>query len=219
MASMPGAAGGHPPTTQGRALVVPWALIRLDIGRVGAGGGRSTPARLISRSMACGSARLMDAGRVCCVDVWCSARLASYTRLHSVADGLFDGRTRTHGSVFGSSESSVSFCFTVKTVRGNALKHRRATRPAAEHRLGSKIKERGCASLSVALPLARSRPSRQVRGMQSKTCFFSLQDSDRTPPIDARRPAQCIVCRVKFGHRGDVGPLRSSPISRDSAAP
>jgi len=102
MASMPGAAGGHPPTTQGRALAVPWALIRLDIGRVGAGGGR-TPARLISRSMACGSARLMDAGRVCCVDVWCSARLASYTRLHSVADGLFDGRTRTHGSVFGSS--------------------------------------------------------------------------------------------------------------------
>ena len=92
---MPGAAGGHPPTTQGRALAVPWALIRLDIGRVGAGGGR-TPARLISRSMACGSARLMDAGRVCCVDVWCSARLASYTRLHSVADGLLmEGRGPT----------------------------------------------------------------------------------------------------------------------------
>lgn len=111
MASMPGAAGGHPPTTQGRALAVPWALIRLDIGRVGAGGGR-TPARLISRSMACGSARLMDAGRVCCVDVWCSARLASYTRLHSVADGLFDGRTRTHGSVVsGLLKSSDSFAY------------------------------------------------------------------------------------------------------------
>ena len=75
---MAGAASGHPHTTQGRALVVPWALIRFGHrslrGRRRAHGGATY--------LPLDSARLEDApGRVCAVWTY-GARHASYTTLH-----------------------------------------------------------------------------------------------------------------------------------------
>ena len=91
---MAGAASGHPHTTQGRALVVPWALIRFGHrslrGRRRAHGG-ATYLPLDSVRMRASGGRWAC---VCRVDVWCSARLVYTSPLRLVADGLFDGRTR-----------------------------------------------------------------------------------------------------------------------------